>query len=70
MLRNVTGQKHYLRPGAIWYRNIEFGKIVADPFKRGRQGNGLNKKLRKIEWNPYPHGNTYQAAHWQQSGSS
>ena len=70
MLRNVTGQENYLRPVNLWYRNIEFGKVVADPLKRGRQGNGINKKLRKSEWNSYPRGDTYQAAHRQRSGSS
>lgn len=34
----MTGETPYLRPGTIWYRNPEFGKVVSDPDKRGRYG--------------------------------
>lgn len=34
VLRNMTGESPYLRPGNIWYRNPEFGKVVTDPEKR------------------------------------
>ena len=35
----------WLRPGGFWYRNLEFGKYVNDPRKRGRYGraSGLKK---------------------------
>lgn len=38
LLRNMTGEPVYLRPGGMWYRNAEFGKEVLDPDKRGRYG--------------------------------
>jgi hypothetical protein len=34
LLRNRTGEQHYLRPGDVWYRNPEFGKTVSDARKR------------------------------------
>ncbi|KAJ1397050.1 hypothetical protein B484DRAFT_458779, partial [Ochromonadaceae sp. CCMP2298] len=33
LLRNRTGEQHYLRPGDVWYRNPEFGKTVSDARK-------------------------------------
>lgn len=41
----------FLRFGDNWYRNIEFGKNVSDPMKRGRNGNA--RKERVIDGNPY-----------------
>jgi hypothetical protein len=41
----------FLRFGDNWYRNIEFGKNVSDPLKRGRNGNA--KKERVKDGNPY-----------------
>lgn len=36
VLEKMTGQSPYLRPGDVWYRNPEFGKVVSDPEKRRR----------------------------------
>lgn len=69
VLRKFTGEPNYLRPGDNWYRNIEFGKFVNDPSKRGRYGNGLKKKITKTEWNTFPVGDTYQAAHKHRIGT-
>jgi len=63
LLFNRTGIEHYLRPGDMWYRNPEYGKLVNDPQKRGRFGHGHGKKLGPREMNPYPPGDTYQMAH-------
>jgi hypothetical protein len=63
ILRNRTGEEHFLRAGDFWYRNPEFGKSVSDPDKRGRGGSGLGKYLAPHEMNPYPPGDTYQLAH-------
>eukprot|EP01035_Chromulina_nebulosa_P019833 gene19833-25781_t len=38
LLRNITNEDIYLRPGYLWYRNPEFGKEIHDPDKRGRYG--------------------------------
>eukprot|EP01039_Chlorochromonas_danica_P000624 gene624-679_t len=37
-LQNRTKEEFYLRPGTMWYRNPEYGKLIADPEKRGRYG--------------------------------
>jgi len=63
LLRNRTGEAHYVRPGDFWYKNPEFGKTVSDPRKRGRFGNGFGKVLGAGDMNPYPPGDTYQLAH-------
>jgi hypothetical protein len=57
-----TGEP-YVRPGDMWYKNPEYGKTVSDPKKRGRYGNAFGKVLSTNEMNPYPPGETYQAAH-------
>lgn len=62
LLRNRTGEANYLRPGD-WYRNPEFGRVVHDPRKRGRNGAGFGKYLGPHEMNPYPPGETYQRSH-------
>lgn len=62
LLRERTGEEHYVRPGD-WYRNPEFGRTVEEPLKRGRFGAGYGKVLNPHEMNPYPPGETYQAAH-------
>jgi len=46
----------FLRFGDNWYRNIEFGKNVSDPSKRGRHGNA--KKKRVVDGNPYMYDGT------------
>ena len=58
-----TGIANYVRPGDIWYRNPEYGKLVDDPHKRGRYGGGYGKQLGPREMNPYPPLDTYQRAH-------
>jgi hypothetical protein len=58
-----AGEADYVRPGDHWYRNPEFGKVVSDPRKRGRNGAGYGKYLGPLEMNPYPPGETYQRAH-------
>ena len=63
LLAQRTGEESYLRPGDFWYRNPEFGKVVGDPSKRGRNGGGFGKVLMANEWNPYPLGDTYQKGH-------
>jgi hypothetical protein len=63
LLANRTGTQHFVREGDSWYRNVEFGKIVNDPGKRGRMGAGRGKIVSTSEMNPYPAGETYQAAH-------
>jgi len=62
LLRNRTGEPDYVRPGD-WYRNPEFGRVVQNPRKRGRNGAGYGKYLGPAEMNPYPPGGTYQRAH-------
>eukprot|EP01041_Mallomonas_annulata_P000112 gene112-165_t len=63
LLRNRTGEEHYVRPGNFWYRNPEYGRLVEDPEKRGRGGAGYKKRVSPEEMNPYPPGDTYQKAH-------
>lgn len=53
MLREMTGQEHYLRPGSRWYRNPEFGKEVTDPDKRGRYGRPNPPGFKFNHVNPY-----------------
>lgn len=63
LLHNRTGEVNYIRPGDDWYRNPEFGKTVANPRKRGRNGSGFGKYVPLLDMNPYPIGETYQQAH-------
>jgi hypothetical protein len=63
LIANRTREPHYVRPGDFWYRNPEFGRVVSDPSKRGRSGNGAGKVLHISEMNPYPPGDTYQKSH-------
>lgn len=53
LLRNVTGEPVYLRPGGGWYRNAEFGKEVTDPEKRGRYGRVNAPGFKFSDGNPY-----------------
>ena len=46
-----TNYTQFLRPGESWYRNIEFGKRVNDPEKRGRYGREKTERVR--DGNPY-----------------
>jgi hypothetical protein len=58
VLQNTTGESPYLRPGDIWYRNPEYGKLIADPDKRGRYGRPNPEGFRYAVKNPYNyHGN-------------
>ena len=38
ILRSMTGEDPYMRPGLMWYRNPEYGRAIEDPDKRGRYG--------------------------------
>ena len=51
VLREVTGEDRFLRYGDQWYRNIEFGKNVSDPSKRGRYGNAKTERV--LDGNPF-----------------
>jgi len=62
-LQERTGKRDYLRPGDSWYRNPEYGKVVNDPQKRGRNGAAYGKKLGPKEWSSYPPQDFYQRAH-------
>jgi len=53
VLRQVTGEKIFLRHGDFWYRNPEFGKAVNDPDKRGRYGRANPDGFKYSEFNPY-----------------
>ena len=53
VLRNMTGEKEYLRPGSFWYRNPEFGKTISDPDKRGRYGRANPPGFKYWEPSPY-----------------
>ena len=51
VLREVTGESRFLRFGDQWYRNIEFGKNVSDPTKRGRMGRPRDEPVK--DGNPF-----------------
>ena len=53
VLKNITGEKLFLRHGDFWYRNPEFGKDVSDPDKRGRYGRPNPDGFKYNEFNPY-----------------
>jgi hypothetical protein len=53
LLRNMTGESVYLRPGGMWYRNAEFGREVKDPDKRGRYGRPNSPEFKFSDGNPY-----------------
>jgi hypothetical protein len=61
-IADKTGVANFLRAGSFWYRNPEFNRDVTDPRKRGRSGNGKDKRPKKNEISPYPPGSTYQRA--------
>lgn len=61
-LAERTGASSFLRSGSFWYRNPEFNRDVTDHRKRGRSGNGREKRPKKNEISPYPPGATYQRA--------
>jgi hypothetical protein len=69
ILKERTGVDNYVRPGDMWYRNPEYGKVVNDPMKRGRNGAAYGKKLGPREMNPYPPIDTYQRAHKPYTGT-
>lgn len=52
-LKNRTGESPYLRPGRQWYRNVEFGRPIEDPDKRGRYGRPNPVGFKVQEKNPY-----------------
>ena len=53
VLKNMTGDDVYLRPGSFWYRNPEFGRTVTDPEKRGAYGRANPPGFKFIESNMY-----------------
>ena len=53
LIRNVTGNDTYYRPGSMWYRNPEFGRHVSIPDKRGRYGRPNPEGFRYDDNNPY-----------------
>ena len=60
IIRNITGEKIFLRHGDFWYRNPEFGRDVSDPDKRGRYGRQNKEGFKFNEFNPYHyHGEGY-----------
>lgn len=66
LLREVTGQSVYLRPGSFWYRNPEFGRHVSEPSKRGRYGRPNPEGFVYRDGNPYHyHGERYGETHLQ-----
>ena len=60
VLEKMTREKYFLRAGEFWMRNVEFGKDVSDPDKRGRYGRPNPKAYKYNDQNPYHyHGNGY-----------
>jgi hypothetical protein len=53
LLRNMTNESVYLRPGNFWYKNPEFGKEINDPDKRGRYGRPNAVGFKYIDKNQY-----------------
>lgn len=64
LLRNMTGEPEYLRPGSFWYKNPEYGKTISDPDKRGRYGRANAPGFRYYEANPHNyHGGIHGDVH-------
>ena len=53
VLINVTGKSIFLRAGNNWFRNVEFGRPIEDPNKRGRFGKALRAGYTYHDGNPY-----------------
>ena len=53
VIQEMTNQTVYIRPGKNWYRNLEFGKEVWDPDKRGRYGRAAPAGFKWNENNKY-----------------
>ncbi len=53
VLKEMTKETIYLRPGTMWYRNAEFGREVSDPDKRGRYGRPNPPGFKFSHRNPY-----------------
>lgn len=61
LLKNITNEDIYLRPGNIWYRNPEFGKPIEDADKRGRYGRPNPPNFKTNLVNPYNyHGEKFE----------
>lgn len=52
LLKKMTGETEYLRPGSFWYKNPEYGKTISDPDKRGRYGRANPPGFKYSESNP------------------
>ena len=64
VLAEVTGNDTFLRAGNGWFRNVEFGRPVDDPAKRGRHGHPLKKGFTYRDGNPYHyHGGQQKETH-------
>ena len=56
----MTNESIYYRPGTVWYRNAEFGRLVSDPDKRGRYGRMNPEGFKYSDGNPFHyHGEKY-----------
>lgn len=53
LLRNMTGDPVYFRPGDLWYRNPEFGRHVGYPEKRRRYVRPNPPGFHYTDGNPY-----------------
>jgi hypothetical protein len=60
IIRQVTKESVFYRRGDSWYRNVEFGKEVTDPSKRGRGGAPFPSGQLPLVGNPYRY-ERYQA---------
>jgi glycosyltransferase involved in cell wall biosynthesis len=63
LLRNVTKDEFYLRPGLFWYRNPEFGKEIADENKRGRFGRPNPPGFKFDDGNPFLYKGYFEGYH-------
>lgn len=52
-LANVTGSPVYFRPGDMWYRNTEFGRLMTDGAKGRRGGVPIDPDFKVKPQNPY-----------------
>ncbi len=52
-LAHMTGQLPFLRHGTVWYRNVEFGKHLSIPEKRGRYGRPNPEGFHFQDGNPH-----------------
>ena len=64
VLSSVTGNSTFLRSGHHWIRNVEFGRPIDDPQKRGRFGHPLPEGFTYRDGNRYHyHGEKQKQTH-------